>query len=143
MKTIKKLINIVLVFMIIQLISAICFSNFTYASEGDKEGAWETVWNRGKRSEETRNGAQEIINNAEGMNEGFNAIYNGVRLFGIGLFMVTIAATFITLSFDRNIFDKARSKIILTSIIILEILFIFAPQIMGFFLNIFNSFESM
>lgn len=141
MKMMKKIFNVILIFAIIQLLGVVFVSNKTYAG-GDS--FFEKAFSAGKEWKNMGDGnSADIIKNANGITEATDDIYNGVRIIGVGIFMVNIAAIFITLSMKNNGKDIAGAKLTITFSFVLALLFIFAQGIMDFLKNFFEGLEEL
>ncbi|MBR1540346.1 MAG: hypothetical protein IJ629_04165 [Clostridia bacterium] len=139
MKVTKKILSVIVIFMMIQLVF---INNYSFASSGDS--FFEKTFKQGKSWRDMSGGnSSAVLNNATGVTTAIDDIYNGIRAIGIGVFMVNIAFLFITLSMKNNGKDVAGAKLTITFSFILALLFIFAQNIMGFFTNIFEQFESI
>ena len=77
------------------------------------------------------------------LNLVLNDIYNAVRAIGIGIFMVNIAFTAITLSNKNNGKDIAGAKATIAFTAILALLFVFAQNIMGFITKLLGDLEGL
>ena len=142
MKIMKKVFSVVLIFIVIQLLGMVFVNNYSLANSGDS--FFEKTFKQGKSWRDMSGGnSSAILNNATGVTTAIDDIYNGIRAIGIGIFMVNIAFLFITLSMKNNGKDVAGAKLTIGFTFALALLFIFAQNIMGFFTNIFEQFESI
>lgn len=139
MKVMKKIFSIILIFIVIQLIGVIFVSNESYAGNSFFEDAFSS----GKKWKEMGKDSESLIENANGVFNATQDIYDGIRSLGIGLFMVNIAVTAISLSMHNNGKDIAGIKLTIGFTFLLAILFIFAQQIMDFLKGIFEQFEGL
>ena len=142
MKIMKKILNIMLIFLVIQILGAAFISPRTYA-EGDS--FFEKAFSSGKKWKDMGGGnvAANLENATKTITNATDDIYNGVRVVGIGIFMINFAFLFITLNMKNNGKDIAGAKTTIVFSFALALLFIFAKTIMEFFTNIFEQFEGI
>lgn len=134
MKLGKKVFDVLLIFLIIQLIGTIVINNKVYASFFDD------VFSRGKEFSSMASNNTISVNN---ITDATNDIYIGIRAIGIGIFLVNIVAIFITLSVKDTGKDIAGAKLTITFTMILALMFIFADKIRDFFMSIFSELENI
>jgi len=126
MKTSKKIISIIIVFVIIQAISMIFVPHKTYAYS-----FFEKLFSDAKKFDEEaeRNAGNSIdVTEITNVTDDF---YNAVRAIGVGIFMVDIAFTAVAISNKNNGKDIAGAKTTIVVTVALAILFIFAEQFIG------------
>lgn len=141
MKFTKKIMNIILIFVCIQLIGMFFVNNITYAESKD---FLQEVSDRNKQWKQIGEGnAQGILDNATELTGAINSISNFLRIICVGLFMITIATTFIRLSSDETGKDKALAKKEIIYLVILALIFVFSKQIMQGIVWIFEQFEGI
>ena len=139
MKMRKKLFSIIVIFVIIQAISMVFISHKTYA-----ESFFDNVFNAGKKWKEMGEAnSQGLIDNSTALTNATDDIYNAVRAIGIGIFMVNIAFTAITLSSKNNGKDIAGAKVTIAFTAVLAVLFVFAQQIVGFITKFLSDAEGL
>ena len=128
-----------MIFAVIQIFGIVFVSNETYAT-----GFFEKAFESGKEWK-TMGGSNSnaIIQNANGLFQATDEIYDTVRGIGIALFLVNIGLTAISLSMKNNGKDIAGMKLTIGFTFFLAILFIFAQQIMGFLQGIFEQLEGL
>lgn len=141
MKFKKILINIVLIFAVIQLVGMVFTINSTYCNSGDfmqevtgRASQWK---NMGSSQSES------ILANSTAITGAVESIANFLRIICAGLILVSIAMTFIKLNSDETGEHKAKAKNEIIFLVILAIIFIFANQIINFFIGIFDQFENL
>ena len=139
MKIRRRLFNIILIFLVIQAISMAFVSHKIYA-----ESFFDKVFHNGKQWKQLgETNSQALVNNSTALTNATDDIYNAVRAIGIGIFMVNIAFTAITLSNKNNGKDIAGAKATIAFTAILALLFVFAQNIMGFITKLLGDLEGL
>ena len=138
MKLSKKLINIILIFVILQLVGVVFINNTSYAdSVLDEIGQKHSDW-----SQMGESGSQGILENATGVIDYASSVANVIRIACIVVFLVRVVLTAVKLSSDNSPDHKAIAKKEAVFLAILAALFIFAGTIttwlVGFFTDIQN-----
>ena len=126
MKTRKRIMSIIIIFVIIQTISIVFVPHKTYAYS-----FFEKLFKDARKfDEEAERNAGGSIDVTEITNVT-NDFYNAVRAIGVGIFMVAIAFTAVAVSNKNNGKDIAGAKATITVTVVLAALFIFAEQFIG------------
>lgn len=144
MKIMKRILNIIFIFTIIQIFGMILGSNEIYAT--NDEGFFERAFNSGRQWSEMGSGSAESVieNNANTVFKDIGEIYTYLRYIGIAIFMVSIGVTIMSLSMkDNNGQTIAGAKLTIGIMFLLAVLFIFAGQIMDILTSMFEQFESL
>ena len=140
MKLSKKLISIVLIFVILQLVGAVFVNNVSYADDtflgniSDRGKAW---------SQMGESESQGIIDNATGITGAITSISSVIRIICIAIFLVRIAITAVKLSSDDSPNHKAIAKGEVVFLAVLAIIFIFAEKIITGLIGFFEQLQGI
>ncbi len=140
MKKLKKVFNIIIIFILLQVVLFVFSKNNSYAEE--EESFFDDVFHSGKQwSNMGTADADNIVENANGIFKATDDIYNVFRVIGGAMFIVAIGFTGVSLSMKNNGKDIAEMKVTIAFIVILAVLFICAEPIKNAFTDLFGLLE--